>query len=494
MATYNVSNSTQLKSAISSAKGGDVIRLAAGNYGTLDVTKKFSGNVTITSAGSTKAKFSAGNIREAANLTVDKVKFEGGGLKVIKTSNVKITGSEFLNINDGAYFSRSSGLTVANNSFTGMKHDAMRFAGVTNTVISGNKYTETTSQNGYLHKDFIQFWTNRTNGEGPSSNVKIISNQFYSKDGETHGILMLNEAKMGFHQNITIQNNYFKSSHTHGISVADTNGLLIQSNTLIKDGKYAPLINVTPNSTNVKILYNTAPSVPDIGNKTWVVSGNKETAGYVMHWTAGLTGIKVPNTGSTSGASAVAVQSETSAALSSTSTDSTKSGIGGDDWLHGGGSAETMLGQGGNDRLFGQGGNDVLYGGDGNDRLTGGNGADILVGGRAADTFVFKNVSESPQGGRDVIQAGDGAIAFEGAGNAAGDRIDLFEIDADTTVAGNQAFKFGNTGKGTISVVDVGNDTLVRGNVDNDSAFEIEILIKDGSVKASAHNAADFIL
>ena len=37
------------------------------------------------------------------------------------------------------------------------------------------------------------------------------------------------------------------------------------------------VINVTPDSLNVKVTYNTAPSVPNQGNGTWTVAGNKET-------------------------------------------------------------------------------------------------------------------------------------------------------------------------------------------------------------------------
>jgi hypothetical protein len=34
----------------------------------------------------------------------------------------------------------------------------------------------------------------------------------------------------------------------------------------------------------------------------------------------------------------------------------------------------------------------------------------------------------------------------------------------------------------------------VRGNTDNDAAFEFELLIEDGAVLASAYAAADFVL
>ena len=45
--------------------------------------------------------------------------------------------------------------------------------------------------------------------------------------------------------------------------------------------------------------------------------------------------------------------------------------------------------------------------------------------------------------------------AFEGAGVAGGDLIDVSEIDANTAQAGNQAFAFGGTGIGRLSVVEL---------------------------------------
>jgi hypothetical protein len=42
--------------------------------------------------------------------------------------------------------------------------------------------------------------------------------------------------------------------------------------------------------------------------------------------------------------------------------------------------------------------------------------------------------------------------------------------------------------------VSSGTDSLVRGNVDNDTAFEFELVIEDGGVFASAYKGIDFVL
>ena len=161
--------------------------------------------------------------------------------------------------------------------------------------------------------------------------------------------------------------------------------------------------------------------------------------------------------------------------------------------INGNNANNTLIGLAGNDILRGYGGNDLLYGGDGNDRLVGGLGYDALVGGRGADIFDFDSVNDSHIV-FDVCTSGGGAPAFEGAGAADGDRIDLSGIDANAALAGNQAFAFGGAGIGRVSVANSGADSLVRCNIDNDAAFEFALLIRDGGVLASAYKALDFVL
>jgi Ca2+-binding RTX toxin-like protein len=173
------------------------------------------------------------------------------------------------------------------------------------------------------------------------------------------------------------------------------------------------------------------------------------------------------------------------------------------DLLVGDEGANTLSGGAGNDGLSAGGGNDVLVGGDGidvlngdagNDVLRGGRQADCLFGGLGNDVFDFDSPADSSPGARDILLSGVGIPAFAGAGATGGDRIDLSGIDANATAGGNQAFAFGGTGVGRVSLVNSGSNTLVRCNIDKDAAFEFELLIEDGGVLASAYKALDFIL
>jgi hypothetical protein len=81
--------------------------------------------------------------------------------------------------------------------------------------------------------------------------------------------------------------------------------------------------------------------------------------------------------------------------------------------------------------IFGGAGNDTLTGGANGDLIYGGGGADRMVGNGGADIFQYRSTSDSLRASYDRIQF------FE----RGADRIDLSLIDADTSSAGDQAFR-----------------------------------------------------
>ncbi len=111
--------------------------------------------------------------------------------------------------------------------------------------------------------------------------------------------------------------------------------------------------------------------------------------------------------------------------------DDNLNGNDGDDRLYGKNGADTLNGGAGNDRLYGGGGFDTLFGGSGNDLFIDDEGEDRMTGGTGADRFIFYTDSN--------VLARDTITDFSHAEN---DRIDLRNIDADTTTAGDQAFSY----------------------------------------------------
>ena len=192
--------------------------------------------------------------------------------------------------------------------------------------------------------------------------------------------------------------------------------------------------------------------------------------------------------------------------------------------------AVLIKGLAGNDTLRGEGGSDVLDGGPGNDLLEGGEGINLArfggstavavdlvtgsakrgsetdtlssirgaIGSSAADSFKGDSGPNWFQGGgaRDVATGGAARDIYDfdrvqdslpGSANRdvigdlapQSDRIDLTGIDADTTMAGNQAFRFVGTdpltGPGQLGFRVSGANAIVRGSTDGDTASELEI-------------------
>jgi len=111
------------------------------------------------------------------------------------------------------------------------------------------------------------------------------------------------------------------------------------------------------------------------------------------------------------------------------------------DVFHGADGDDKVVARGGDDQLFGAGGNDTLVGDEGNDLLVGGLGADVLQGDQGADIFKYTSVEDSSGAlVNGVLQIDDITDFTQGE-----DKIDLSAIDANGTLAGDQAFTFLDT-------------------------------------------------
>ena len=167
-----------------------------------------------------------------------------------------------------------------------------------------------------------------------------------------------------------------------------------------------------------------------------------------------------------------------------------------DDTLLGDGAVNILQGFGNNDQINGRGGGDFLDGGDGRDTVNGGSGDDFISGGRSRDTligggdsdvFVYAKLSDSgtSRATRDIIR--DFATGT--------DHIELSNLDADTGLAGDQAFSFiGDSAfsgvAGELRAEFDGTNTLISADVNGDAAADFQILLTGGV----ALTGGDFIL
>jgi Ca2+-binding RTX toxin-like protein len=148
--------------------------------------------------------------------------------------------------------------------------------------------------------------------------------------------------------------------------------------------------------------------------------------------------------------------------------------------LHFDGSLETN----GSFRLFGGSAADVIKGGAGNDLIYGGLGADQLTGGGGADTFRYQGAAESTAMALDVIQD-----FVSGS-----DKLDLGRVDANSLVAGDQAFSFigaaafsahGAASAGELRVFQSQGTWFVAGDTDGDGTADLLISLHLGNGSAA---------
>jgi Ca2+-binding RTX toxin-like protein len=171
--------------------------------------------------------------------------------------------------------------------------------------------------------------------------------------------------------------------------------------------------------------------------------------------------------------------------------------------LTGGTTALTGTGNGGanvitaNDAgnvLSGAGGADTLIGGAGNDTLIGGAGADTITTGAGNDIIVLAATGDTGTTAGNIDIVTDFVTAALNAANH--DIIDLSAIDANIAAGnpGNQGFTWIGTGAftaaGQLRYVQIGADTFVQGNVNNNLAADFSIQLSGLHVLGGA----DFVL
>lgn len=122
-------------------------------------------------------------------------------------------------------------------------------------------------------------------------------------------------------------------------------------------------------------------------------------------------------------------------------------------------------------------GDDTFTGWNGDDLVSGGAGEDELTGGKGADTFVFAAVGDSGN----TKATADLVTDFRAKD---GDLIDLSEIDANTVLADDQAFKFIGSKAfhdkaGELRYATDRNGTWIQGDVDGDGKADFMIHLDD---------------
>ena len=172
---------------------------------------------------------------------------------------------------------------------------------------------------------------------------------------------------------------------------------------------------------------------------------------------------------------------------------------------------DALMGYNNQDHLFGNAGNDVLFnisltsngsvkldGGAGNDQiydgigdniLIGGLGVDILNGDKGNDIYKFLTIKDSGVTPATADVIGDGPLGDGDQVWNSGDKIDLLAIDANSKIAGKQAFTFQSSASANSVWFDSSTSTVFA-DASGDTKADFAVVV----IGVNSLSAADFIL
>lgn len=332
MTIITVDSNQTLQTALKTAKDGDVIQLASGNYGDVLIRGiNINGNVTITSADPSKpavindllvkqssgltfshldfyedkgGQLNAFTVMSCQNILMDNLTVHGlpnigsgneSSLMMVRNSqNVTVSNSEFFNGWHGVCMLNNTGLNIVDNSFHDMRTDGVRGGGNSDLMIARNMFTDFYPAAGD-HTDAIQIWS--TNTTQAAKNITITDNLVVRGDGApTQGVFVRDTFNTLPFENVTITNNMIAGGLYNAIAVNGVASGTIANNTVAGFPDQKSWIR-TENITNMDIKDNKATwyslNSPNKGtetNNTQIATVTDGGSAYVAEWLAGHQG------------------------------------------------------------------------------------------------------------------------------------------------------------------------------------------------------------
>ncbi len=244
-----VDTNESLKTAIDTASAGDIIQIAAGDYGTFNIHNKQQLSL-IAADSNNKPNIERINIFESDTISIDQLNFGSSQKSTIAinasySKNITITNTEIKNYHDAVGIRHSENIQIISNQISNITRDGLSILDVNYIFIQDNFFTQfhpnyedvlykdwyfDTEGTAYLpdkiipsdHADFIQLTDSR--------NISIIANTLDATGGAwTQSILI-----SGGHYNepVLIMDNIIKNGHIIGIWVYNQENIVQINNTL----------------------------------------------------------------------------------------------------------------------------------------------------------------------------------------------------------------------------------------------------------------------
>lgn len=293
MASYFVSNQTQLNSAMRAVTGGDSIVLASSfkNAGIYISGFNKPGGLTITSeaggmASATMLKIFASSgikvqnldipqsantsltvaIKDSSNIAFSGLYIHGTsdlnkageGMTVRGSTSVSITNSRFEKLAGGLTFIGNDGLTVKGNSFSQIVTDGLLGSSTSNLLVQDNYFTDF-RHFGSSHPDAIQLYTRA--GDPVVHDITITGNVYNRGSGTAvQGIWINDDANIGGYENVTVTGNAILGGLYNGIGLIGVTSGVVSGNLVQGYADLQSWIRVAGTRGNVTVDQNVATS------------------------------------------------------------------------------------------------------------------------------------------------------------------------------------------------------------------------------------------
>ncbi len=292
---------TDIQAALGAASPGDVIEIAAGDYGLVEITgESFAPAVTLRFLDGAEVKKM--RIRHSTGLVFENLKVEAGpsldplrenavvvfsggditfrnssfawakdgdplndgtALSVDGVEGFRIISNHFSNTREALIVRASTDVVIADSHFTDILEDGIVIAGSTDVLIDHNICTDFRAAADPLsHPDCIQL---QSGGRAvANTNVMISNNTIQQGAGDRAQPIFVNSRHAGVpHIGVTIENNTTRQSTAIGIHVGNTHDLIIRGNRVLPSPQSVepPRILARSDTQNVLIEGNTAARV-----------------------------------------------------------------------------------------------------------------------------------------------------------------------------------------------------------------------------------------
>lgn len=243
-----------LTTALKAAKAGEVIELAAGDYGAYSLKGLIAPGVTVRAAG---AKVAGLVLTACEGITFEglsadlaaggAVKLDGCkniglirltsrnaklyGVSILRSQDIRVIEADIADVKDGVQGANSRGVLVERCKVRRFRADGINMCGVSDLRVIANDVADSAASPG-AHPDGLQLHT--ASADGPAENIEVIGNAFRRGAGQRFQGVFITDQSDGAkrYRNVVIRDNLIEGGMWNGVMVANADDVELTGNTV----------------------------------------------------------------------------------------------------------------------------------------------------------------------------------------------------------------------------------------------------------------------